>query len=54
MKNILIPGIGYGRNAQVFKENGIEVTGIAGKKKHAVISVPSLSVLCGKKQRAIL
>ncbi|RKR15371.1 methyltransferase family protein [Maribacter vaceletii] len=27
-KNILIPGIGYGRNAQVFKENGFDVTGI--------------------------
>jgi 2-polyprenyl-3-methyl-5-hydroxy-6-metoxy-1,4-benzoquinol methylase len=27
-KNILIPGIGYGRNAQIFKENGITVTGI--------------------------
>ncbi|MEW7290510.1 class I SAM-dependent methyltransferase [Aquimarina sp. 2304DJ70-9] len=26
--NILIPGIGYGRNAQIFKENGIDVTGI--------------------------
>lgn len=28
VKNILIPGIGYGRNAQIFKENGIDVTGI--------------------------
>lgn len=28
VKNILIPGIGYGRNAQVFSENGITVTGI--------------------------
>lgn len=28
VKNILIPGVGYGRNAQVFKENGIAVTGI--------------------------
>lgn len=28
LKNILIPGIGYGRNAQIFKENGIAVTGI--------------------------
>ncbi|WP_299780632.1 class I SAM-dependent methyltransferase [uncultured Formosa sp.] len=28
IKNILIPGIGYGRNAQPFIENGIEVTGI--------------------------
>jgi len=26
--NMLIPGIGYGRNAQVFRENGIIVTGI--------------------------
>src|SRR3546814_13538130 len=28
VKNILIPGIGYGRNAQIFRENGITVTGI--------------------------
>lgn len=28
IKNILIPGFGYGRNAQVFIENGIKVTGI--------------------------
>ncbi|TPG39938.1 class I SAM-dependent methyltransferase [Flavobacterium pectinovorum] len=28
IKNILIPGIGYGRNSQVFRENGITVTGI--------------------------
>ncbi len=28
VKNILIPGIGYGRNAQIFKESGIHVTGI--------------------------
>lgn len=28
IKNILIPGIGYGRNAQTFIENGIAVTGI--------------------------
>ena len=28
VKNILIPGIGYGRNAQVFREQGIAVTGI--------------------------
>jgi len=28
IKNILIPGIGYGRNAQIFNRNGITVTGI--------------------------
>ncbi len=28
VKNILIPGIGYGRNAQIFIENGMRVTGI--------------------------
>lgn len=28
VKNLLIPGIGYGRNAQIFKESGINVTGI--------------------------
>ncbi|RAJ33063.1 thiopurine S-methyltransferase [Pedobacter cryoconitis] len=28
VKNILIPGIGYGRNAKVFTDQGIVVTGI--------------------------
>ncbi|MFB5946597.1 class I SAM-dependent methyltransferase [Albibacterium profundi] len=28
IKSMLIPGIGYGRNAQIFRENDIEVTGI--------------------------
>lgn len=28
VKNMLIPGIGYGRNAQPFRESGITVTGI--------------------------
>lgn len=28
VKNILIPGIGYGRNAKIFCNNGINVTGI--------------------------
>lgn len=28
VKNILIPGIDYGRNAQIFRDNGIAVTGI--------------------------
>lgn len=28
IKNVLIPGIGYGRNARVFMDNGMTVTGI--------------------------
>lgn len=28
INNILIPGIGYGRNAKIFKDSGINVTGI--------------------------
>ncbi len=28
IKNILVPGIGYGRNARIFRDNGITVTGI--------------------------
>ncbi|WP_338452703.1 class I SAM-dependent methyltransferase [Niallia oryzisoli] len=28
VKDILIPGVGYGRNAKVFMDNGINVTGI--------------------------
>jgi SAM-dependent methyltransferase len=28
VKKILIPGIGYGRNAQIFRENRVSVTGI--------------------------
>lgn len=28
LKKILIPGVGYGRNAKIFAESGLEVTGI--------------------------
>jgi len=28
IKNVLIPGIGYGRNAKIFIDNGMKVTGI--------------------------
>lgn len=28
VKNVLIPGIGYGRNAKIFRESGMSVTGI--------------------------
>lgn len=28
VKNVLIPGIGYGRNARIFSDSGIDVTGI--------------------------
>lgn len=28
LKNILIPGIGYGRNAHIFRQSGMNVTGI--------------------------
>lgn len=28
VKSVLIPGIGYGRNAQIFRDNGMTVTGI--------------------------
>ena len=28
VKTVLVPGFGYGRNAQVLKENGMQVTGI--------------------------
>lgn len=28
VKNVLIPGIGYGRNARIFHDNGMAVTGI--------------------------
>ena len=31
VKSVLIPGIGYGRNAQIFLENGMTVTGEAKK-----------------------
>ncbi|MBG9853908.1 class I SAM-dependent methyltransferase [Bacillus wiedmannii] len=33
VKDILVPGIGYGRNAKVFIENGINVTGIEISKR---------------------
>lgn len=28
IKNVLVPGIGYGRNAEIFSANGMKVTGI--------------------------
>lgn len=28
IKNVLISGIGYGRNAKVFQDNGMRMTGI--------------------------
>lgn len=28
VKSVLVPGIGYGRNAQIFRNNGMTVTGI--------------------------
>src|SRR5690606_15337106 len=28
IKDVLIPGIGYGRNAQIFRDNEMKVTGI--------------------------
>jgi len=28
LKKVLIPGVGYGRNAKIFAESGLEVTGI--------------------------
>lgn len=28
VKQVLVPGIGYGRNAQIFREKGMDVTGI--------------------------
>ena len=28
LQKILVPGFGYGRNAQLFRENGMDVTGI--------------------------
>ncbi len=32
VRDVLIPGIGYGRNAQLFRENGMQVTGIEFSK----------------------
>ncbi|KQC01809.1 bifunctional 2-polyprenyl-6-hydroxyphenol methylase/3-demethylubiquinol 3-O-methyltransferase UbiG [Pedobacter sp. Hv1] len=47
LKNILVPGIGYGRNAQLFKDNGMAVTGIeisktaiAMARKHYGTTIP--------------
>lgn len=38
IKNILIPGVGYGRNAKVFVDNGIRVTGIEISRKAIELS----------------
>jgi ubiquinone/menaquinone biosynthesis C-methylase UbiE len=46
IKNILIPGIGYGRNARLFCDNGFEVTGIEISK--SAIDLAKASGLCCK------
>lgn len=38
VSNVLIPGIGYGRNAQVFYQNGIDVTGIEISKTAIILA----------------
>lgn len=37
-KNILVPGVGYGRNAKVFTERGMNVTGIEVSAKAAELA----------------
>ena len=36
VKTVLIPGIGYGRNAQIFRDNGMEVTGLKFRKPQLI------------------
>jgi len=38
IKNILIPGIGYGRNAKVFFDAGMDITGIEISKSAIVLA----------------
>jgi len=48
--NILIPGIGYGRNAKVFNDNGINVTGIEISKSAIDLAKKNFSniqIYCG-------
>jgi len=44
IKDILIPGIGYGRNAKVFQDNGINVTGIEISKSAIEIAAKENSL----------
>jgi len=51
ISKILIPGIGYGRNAKVFHDNGFDVTGIeisqsAIDQANELIS-PAITIYCG-------
>lgn len=39
VKNILILGIGYGQNAQIFRNHGMKVTGIEISKTQKNISI---------------
>jgi SAM-dependent methyltransferase len=41
-KNVLVPGFGYGRNAKIFMENGIDVTGI--ELSETAISIAKQSI----------
>ena len=40
IKHILIPGIGYGRNAKIFLDNGIKVTGITLRRNILLCTYP--------------
>ena len=47
VKNVLIPGIGYGRNARVFKDNGMTVTGIEISKTAIEMANPDIIIYHG-------
>lgn len=42
IKNVLVPGFGYGRNAKLFIENGIDVTGI--ELSHTAIAMANKNI----------
>lgn len=47
LKNVLIPGIGYGRNAQIFIDNGMAVTGIEISKTAIKLAKTGMTIYHG-------
>ena len=47
ISNILIPGIGYGRNAKIFYNNGIKVTGIEISKSAIEMTQKDINIHLG-------
>lgn len=46
VRTVLIPGIGYGRNAEVFRDHGMTVTGIEISQTAIDLAINMLGMTC--------